>query len=98
MTDRDPFVAFGLTALDLAMKAKAGMLERGEAEKLFLKWELTLAEDAAAGAAARAFAEDAPNDPFAAGEALLTWLHAWRAPVPRDTRHDWQRRADCGDD
>jgi hypothetical protein len=96
-----PVVAWGLYALELAMKAKAGRLARGEARGLLDRAKADLPEDAEAQVLALFFCGTVEDNPAQAGMVLHDGLTGWRDGMPlrraqqaRPVRYDWQDRAD----
>lgn len=88
-----PF-AFAFTALEMALKARAGRLTMADRLRL-AQAALEPEVDAGGRAAAAAFLAGCRDDAGAAGRGLHAWVSGvYPPPVVPAVEHDWQRRKD----
>lgn len=101
-----PHIAFGLQALALALKARAGRLKMAEAAGLAGAHCAAVPRDADAALAVVGFLAGLNHDAARAGAELQAFLLTWRGGVVAEAAadpgtgppelFDWQTRADTG--
>lgn len=96
--ETSPGVSFGLKALPVAMRARAGETDERAIVDMVEAWFLFLASDAKAAiscaAAMHTFLELRDTDPMEAGRALYNAALSLY-PSPGLAPGDWRLRADC---